>query len=79
MYCKHGNYVGGMGIDWMCIWCENGEDPPPQKIFKFIYVPTMGERKGKPQIAITRKRDILDRKRVFDEAGLKSWLVQEEV
>jgi hypothetical protein len=24
-YCKHGVYVGGIGIDWMCGQCENGE------------------------------------------------------
>lgn len=22
--CKHGTYVGGCGIDWMCQHCENG-------------------------------------------------------
>ena len=25
-YCKHGVYVGGCGIDWMCGQCENGDD-----------------------------------------------------
>ena len=24
-YCKHGVYVGGCGIDWMCGKCEGGE------------------------------------------------------
>ena len=24
-YCKHGIYVGGCGIDFMCGRCENGE------------------------------------------------------
>jgi hypothetical protein len=23
-YCKHGTYVGGCGIDWMCGYCESG-------------------------------------------------------
>lgn len=23
-YCKHGKYVGGIGIDWMCGPCEDG-------------------------------------------------------
>lgn len=23
-YCRHGVYVGGCGIDWMCGTCENG-------------------------------------------------------
>lgn len=23
--CKHGNYVGGCGADYMCFRCENGE------------------------------------------------------
>jgi hypothetical protein len=23
--CKHGTYVGGMGIDHMCHWCEIGD------------------------------------------------------
>jgi hypothetical protein len=23
-YCEHGNFVGGMGIDWMCPYCEAG-------------------------------------------------------
>lgn len=23
-YCEHGTYVGGIGIDWMCGWCESG-------------------------------------------------------
>lgn len=26
-YCKHGVYVGGCGIDWMCGECEFGDDP----------------------------------------------------
>ena len=26
-YCKHGNKVGGMGIDWMCPQCEDGTEP----------------------------------------------------
>ena len=25
-YCKHGIYVGGCGIDWMCGRCELEED-----------------------------------------------------
>ena len=24
-YCKHGTYVAGSGIDWMCGACEDGE------------------------------------------------------
>jgi hypothetical protein len=24
--CRHGNYVGGSGADYMCGPCENGED-----------------------------------------------------
>ena len=24
--CKHGVYVGGCGVDYMCPQCENGED-----------------------------------------------------
>lgn len=24
-YCFHGTYVGGCGIDWMCGYCESGE------------------------------------------------------
>lgn len=27
-YCKHGRYVGGCGIDWMCGPCELGEPDP---------------------------------------------------
>lgn len=27
-HCKHGTYVGGCGIDWMCHACEMG-DPDP--------------------------------------------------
>jgi hypothetical protein len=27
-HCKHGTYVGGCGIDWMCHPCEMG-DPDP--------------------------------------------------
>lgn len=23
-YCRHGKYVGGCGIDWMCGLCEDG-------------------------------------------------------
>lgn len=23
--CRHGMYVGGCGIDWICGYCENGE------------------------------------------------------
>ena len=26
-YCPHGVYVGGIGIDWMCGRCEDGECP----------------------------------------------------
>lgn len=25
-YCKHGTYVGGIGIDWMCGRCEQGSN-----------------------------------------------------
>lgn len=25
-YCFHGKYVGGCGIDWMCGWCESGDE-----------------------------------------------------
>jgi hypothetical protein len=25
-YCRHGVYVGGCGIDWMCPACEFGDD-----------------------------------------------------
>lgn len=25
-HCFHGTYVGGCGIDWMCGWCESGEE-----------------------------------------------------
>ena len=25
-YCKHGVYVGGCGVDWMCSRCENDLD-----------------------------------------------------
>lgn len=25
-YCRHGVYVGGIGIDWMCGACESGEE-----------------------------------------------------
>ena len=24
--CKHGTYVGGIGIDWLCGACENGDE-----------------------------------------------------
>jgi hypothetical protein len=24
--CRHGVYVGGVGIDWMCGRCESGDD-----------------------------------------------------
>ncbi len=24
--CPHGTYVGGCGIDWMCIRCESGDE-----------------------------------------------------
>lgn len=27
-YCRHGVYVGGCGIDWMCGACESGEPEP---------------------------------------------------
>lgn len=25
-YCFHGTYVGGCGIDWMCGYCESGDE-----------------------------------------------------
>lgn len=32
-YCKHGNYVGNpWGPDYMCPWCETGEEPPAVKL-----------------------------------------------
>ena len=38
-YCRHGKWVGGSGVDHMCFWCEEGEDPPPpmprQDLFVF--------------------------------------------
>jgi len=31
-YCKHGVYVGGCGIDWMCHACEMGDvEPTPNE------------------------------------------------
>jgi len=27
-YCRHGVFVGGSGIDWMCFACEQGDDEP---------------------------------------------------
>lgn len=24
MWCEHGQRVGGIGVDWMCGWCEMG-------------------------------------------------------
>lgn len=37
-YCKHGVYVGGCGIDYMCGACEMGddEDPSPNDIVGWI-------------------------------------------
>lgn len=32
-FCKHGVYVGGCGIDWMCQRCEDGTpDPTPREL-----------------------------------------------
>lgn len=29
-YCKHGTFIGSWwGPDYLCSWCEMGEDPPP--------------------------------------------------
>lgn len=30
--CPHGMYTGGCGIDWMCGYCESGEEPPRLKV-----------------------------------------------
>lgn len=30
-YCRHGNFIGNpYGADYMCGWCESGEEPPTQ-------------------------------------------------
>ena len=30
-YCRHGNFTGNpYGADYMCGWCESGEEPPTQ-------------------------------------------------
>jgi hypothetical protein len=34
-YCKHGTYIGDpYGPDYMCHWCEMGQEPPKLKITK---------------------------------------------
>ena len=34
-YCKHGVFVGGCGIDWMCHACEMGDvEPTPAELFE---------------------------------------------
>lgn len=36
-YCKHGRYVGGCGIDWMCHRCEMGdEDSTGRELLDYI-------------------------------------------
>lgn len=25
-YCRHGTYVAGSGVDWICGYCEDGDD-----------------------------------------------------
>lgn len=30
-YCRHGQFIGNpYGADYMCGWCESGEEPPTQ-------------------------------------------------
>lgn len=29
--CRHGVYVGGIGADYMCGQCENGDDDAPRR------------------------------------------------
>jgi hypothetical protein len=61
-YCRHGKYVGGMGIDWMCHYCEMGdtiEEEVDAQVYSIIrqveLVTELGEMVGK-----------------MDRAGLKS-------
>lgn len=36
-YCKHGAYVGGCGVDYMCGACEMGdEDPTPRELLEIM-------------------------------------------
>ncbi len=81
-YCKHGVYVGGSGIDWMCGRCEDGDTSPEEEVkkeFTFTYVPTIGELKGIPQMMRLRRADAMVMQRAFEYAGLRFWLVVEEV
>jgi hypothetical protein len=46
--CKHGTYIGDpYGPDYLCYWCEIGEDPPIRTTRK-LNEWAMGELKGRP-------------------------------
>ena len=32
LYCKHGVFVGGLGADRMCGYCESGTEPEPHYV-----------------------------------------------
>ncbi len=36
-YCKHGTYVGGIGADYMCGYCEDGTEPEPPEILATVH------------------------------------------
>ena len=46
-YCKHGTYVGGCGIDYMCPRCENNDD-----IYQHPIRETTTFVKGEPEAAV---------------------------
>lgn len=46
-YCKHGTFIGSWwGPDYLCVWCETGEDPPPYipPKYKFTFRTAGGPR-----------------------------------
>lgn len=59
-YCRHGVYVGGCGIDWMCGKCEDGA-PEPTKAERKKY-----DRTRKSNYYLNRVLYLLKRNRWED-------------
>lgn len=52
-YCRHGRYVGGMGIDWICQACEDGTSLH-EEVDDYV------------DGLVTMVRDVLDLERIID-------------
>jgi hypothetical protein len=74
-YCRHGNYVGGSGIDYMCRWCEDGVEPPPPEPRVDLIFASRGNAGIMSGMSMIAARQLLY---VCKDTGMMFWIVKRE-